>query len=121
MGRKKSRKKSGCWLENSLLKEREKREGEGVYIWRAEGGGLGFGELNGMTRSGTDQTKITPRNDFLIFDVFNRKSRDICFFGILKNSRRYTRVARMVDRGMEVLNNKKTEHREVSTATRSGS
>lgn len=53
-----------CWLENSLLKEREKREGEGVYIWRVEGGGLGFGELNGMTRSGTDQTKITPRNDF---------------------------------------------------------
>lgn len=53
-----------CCLENSLLKEREKREGEGVYIWRAEGGGLGFGELNGMTRSGTDQIKITPRNDF---------------------------------------------------------
>lgn len=62
-----------CWLENSLLKEREKREGEGVYIWRAEGGGLGFGELNGMTRSGTDQTKITPRNDFL-FLMFLKES-----------------------------------------------
>lgn len=53
-------------LVGKLVAERKGKEsGGGGFIYGVgKSGGVDFGELDGMTMPGTDQTKITPRNDF---------------------------------------------------------
>lgn len=53
-------------LVGKLVAERKGKEsgGEGFIYGIGKSGGVDFGELDGMTMPGTDQTKITPRNDF---------------------------------------------------------
>lgn len=69
-----------------VVEGKRKESGGGGFIYGVgQSGGVDFGELDGMTMPGTDQTKITPRNDFDFFCIFNEKSRDFSFFGVIEN------------------------------------